>query len=119
MLKSIRVSFCITAILLVMHQLQAQKEMDLYKVIPNAIETPDSVVVKDGVYSKVSRPSLTAYLPDAATATGAAVIICPGGGYSVLVLQKEGTNICVILSTTRCSCVCIKISFAQHRYHER
>ncbi|MEP6725420.1 MAG: alpha/beta hydrolase [Bacteroidota bacterium] len=71
----------------------AQKEMDLYKTIPNAIQTTDSVVLKEGVFSKVSRPSLTIYLPDPAKANGAAVVICPGGGYSVLVLQKEGTNI--------------------------
>lgn len=73
--------------------LYAQKEMDLYKTIPNAIQTTDSVVLKEGVFSKVSRPSLTIYLPDPAKANGAAVVICPGGGYSVLVLQKEGTNI--------------------------
>ncbi|MEP6748301.1 MAG: alpha/beta hydrolase [Bacteroidota bacterium] len=74
--------------------LYAQKEMNLYKdQIPNAIHTADSVIVKDGVFSKVSRPSITMYLPDETKATGAAVVICPGGGYSVLVLQKEGTNI--------------------------
>src|SRR6266404_3803527 len=29
-------------------------------------------------------PSLTAYLPEAAKASGAAIVICPGGGYGVL-----------------------------------
>ena len=81
-------------LLLSCHLLHAQKEMDLYKeVIPNAVQTADSSVLKDGVASKVSRPSLTIYLPDEAKASGAAVIICPGGGYSVLVIQKEGFNI--------------------------
>jgi acetyl esterase/lipase len=80
--------------LLVTHGLHAQKEINLYAgPIPGAIQTTDSVIVKDGVFAKVSRPSLTLYLPDEAKANGAAVIICPGGGYSVLVLQKEGTDI--------------------------
>jgi len=75
-------------------QLNAQNEMDLYAgSVPNALQTADSGILKDGIASKVSRPSLTVYLPEAAKASGAAVIICPGGGYSVLVIQKEGFNI--------------------------
>lgn len=35
-------------------------------------------------------PTLTPYLPDAATATGAALVICPGGGYSGLSMDHEG-----------------------------
>jgi acetyl esterase/lipase len=35
-------------------------------------------------------PTLTMYLPDKKMATGAAVIICPGGGYSSLVIKTEG-----------------------------
>jgi acetyl esterase/lipase len=34
-------------------------------------------------------PTLTAYLPDPALATGAAIVICPGGGYGMLA-QHEG-----------------------------
>lgn len=45
----------------------------------------------DGVLriSKVSAPSLTVFAP--AKANGTAVIICPGGGYSILAFEKEGT----------------------------
>ncbi|MEO5889848.1 MAG: alpha/beta hydrolase [Ferruginibacter sp.] len=72
----------------------AQREVKLYEgAIPNAVATADSGTLKDGVAFKVSRPSLTIFLPDADKATGAAVIICPGGGYGVLVIQKEGFNI--------------------------
>ena len=74
--------------------LHAQKEMDLYGgAIPNASQTADSGLLQDGIASKVSRPSLTLYLPAEAKANGAAVIICPGGGYGVLVIQKEGFDI--------------------------
>ncbi len=36
-------------------------------------------------------PSLTVYLPDSAIATGAAVVICPGGGYGMLA-NHEGEH---------------------------
>jgi acetyl esterase/lipase len=41
--------------------------------------------------SKVSRPTLNLYLPENATAPTSAVIICPGGGYSILAWDHEGT----------------------------
>ncbi|MFT3935828.1 MAG: alpha/beta hydrolase [Chitinophagaceae bacterium] len=77
-----------------LQSIQAQKEMPLYpNGIPNATGAADSGVIKNGVASKISRPTLTAYLPAADKATGAAVIVCPGGGYGVLVIDKEGTFI--------------------------
>jgi acetyl esterase/lipase len=45
----------------------------------------------NGMFSKVSKPTLEAYLPEKENAKGVAVIICPGGGYSVIVYQGEGT----------------------------
>jgi acetyl esterase/lipase len=37
-------------------------------------------------------PTLTAFLPDPARSTGAAVIICPGGGHRELVFEAEGAR---------------------------
>ncbi len=45
----------------------------------------------------VSRPTLTAYVP--ARPNGAAAIITPGGGYTSLVIDKEGTDIARWLNT--------------------
>lgn len=41
----------------------------------------------------VTEPTLTAFPASANEANGAAVIICPGGGYQVLAWPKEGTEI--------------------------
>jgi len=41
----------------------------------------------------VTRPTLTVYLPTPRNATGAAVIICPGGGFSHLAIDKEGHDV--------------------------
>ena len=39
---------------------------------------------------QVAVPDLTIYLPDRKKANGAAVIICPGGGYTGLAVRHEG-----------------------------
>jgi len=41
----------------------------------------------------VSHPTLTAYLPDPAIATGTGVIICPGGGFFILSMDAEGVDV--------------------------
>ena len=46
----------------------------------------------DHVVSNVHKPSLTIYLPSKETATGAGVIIMPGGGHSALWMDHEGYN---------------------------
>jgi acetyl esterase/lipase len=40
----------------------------------------------------IHNPTLTAFLPDKETATGAAVVICPGGGHRELVFRAEGVE---------------------------
>jgi endo-1,4-beta-xylanase len=43
--------------------------------------------------SNVHNPSLTVYLPSKEKASGAGIVICPGGGHSVLAIEHEGHNI--------------------------
>ena len=47
----------------------------------------------DRVISNVHKPSITVYLPSKETATGASVVIAPGGGHSALWADHEGHNI--------------------------
>lgn len=47
---------------------------------------------KDYWVKHINNPSLTVYLPTKEKANGAAVIICPGGGHSLLVIDAEGTE---------------------------
>ena len=47
----------------------------------------------DRVVSNVHKPSLTVYLPPQDRATGAAVIIAPGGGHREIWSDHEGHNI--------------------------
>jgi hypothetical protein len=41
----------------------------------------------------VVEPTLTVFLPDSKEATGTAIVVCPGGGYSALSWDTEGTNV--------------------------
>jgi len=43
--------------------------------------------------SNVHKPSLTVYLPPKDKATGTAVIVCPGGAYTHLAIDKEGYDV--------------------------
>lgn len=45
------------------------------------------------VIQNVTTPTLTAYLPDPAHATGTAVIIAPGGYFVALAISQEGTDV--------------------------
>jgi acetyl esterase/lipase len=47
----------------------------------------------DHVVSSVHRPSLTVYLPDASAATGAAIVVMPGGGHRELWTDHEGHRV--------------------------
>ena len=72
---------------------------------PNAITNSDYKeieVIKEGQLtstSKVTIPTLSLFLPDKSTSNGAAVIICPGGGYSHLAIDKEGFKVAKWLNT--------------------
>jgi endo-1,4-beta-xylanase len=56
---------------------------------------PESVRLANGerVVSNVHTPSLTPYLPEKSAATGAAVIVIPGGGHRELWSDHEGHNV--------------------------
>lgn len=50
------------------------------------------------IVRNVERPTLEAYLPDAQRATGAAVIVAPGGGFRFLSIDNEGTKVAEALN---------------------
>ena len=57
--------------------------------------------------SNVSRPTLTVYAPQGEN-TGAAVIVFPGGGYNILAIDLEGTEVCDWLMSEGITCVLLK-----------
>jgi acetyl esterase/lipase len=79
----------------------AQKTIPLYKgAVPNSKDVPDlqQSNASHTVLSQVSIPTLSIYLPPKDSATGTAMILCPGGGYHNLVIGREGYDMAKRLS---------------------
>lgn len=65
---------------------------------PDAARSPEVVVERgrfrpDRSVRDVRSPTLTAFLPPQSLATGAAVIVCPGGGYAAITIDREGYEV--------------------------
>jgi len=93
-------------ILLMPYYMFGQKVIPLYypDSIPNSIPSPDReqrTTDAKGVLlvSKISRPTLTIFLPEHVTGNTPAVVICPGGGYWVNALNIEGTDEARVLNS--------------------
>ncbi|MCF2520907.1 alpha/beta hydrolase [Dyadobacter sp. CY351] len=106
---STTLGFCILLISSSTFQAFAQTVMPLYPdKIPNSIQVPDEETNADQIARKVSRPTLTVYLPPPSAATGAAVIVCPGGGYGVLVMEREGHQVAKALNKVGIAAMVLK-----------
>ena len=57
----------------------------------------------------VASPTITFYAPKDKN-TGAAVVVFPGGGYRILAIDLEGTEVCDWLSSSGITCVLLKYS---------
>ncbi len=56
----------------------------------------------------VSKPTISIYRPPANKDTGAAVLVCPGGGYHILAMDLEGTEVCEWLNSIGVTGVLLK-----------
>ncbi len=67
----------------------------------------------------VSRPTMTVYSPTGKN-TGAAMVVFPGGGYSILAIDLEGTEVCDWLTSRGITCVLLKyrVPDSGPAYHE-
>jgi len=57
--------------------------------------------------SNVTQPTMTVYAPQGKN-TGAAVVVFPGGGYEILAIDLEGTEVCDWLTAKGVTCVLLK-----------
>jgi len=81
----------------------------------NSSSEVDTTTAKDNLIAgkpvirlgNVSTPALTVYAPRG-TNTGAAVVVFPGGGYHILAMDLEGTEVCEWLNSAGITCVLVK-----------
>src|SRR5205814_4273975 len=83
--------------------------------VPTTGPESDTTTSKDQLVSgapmirlgNVSAPTLTLYQPTGKS-TGAAVVVFPGGGYRILAIDLEGTEVCDWLNSAGITCVLLK-----------
>jgi acetyl esterase/lipase len=96
------------------HISSAQTTIPLYKEVPNSKTAADyeekADTGSDGVIriSKVSVPEITIFQPGKSMGKNTAVIICPGGGYSILAYNLEGTVVANILNSWGVAAIVLK-----------
>jgi acetyl esterase/lipase len=76
-----------------------------FKAEPETVMPPkDEKDVKR--VTNVTEPTITIYRPD--KPNGTAVIVAPGGGYHILAIEHEGTQVCEYLNTLGVTCALLK-----------
>ena len=68
----------------------------------------DKNLFQTKVVYNVTRPTLSVFLPEASVATGAAVIIAPGGGFHTLSINSEGFDVANWLVKKGVACFVLK-----------
>jgi acetyl esterase/lipase len=63
----------------------------------------------------VSQPTMTIYAPQGNN-TGAAVVVFPGGGFEILAMDLEGTEVCDWLTSRGVTCVLLKYRVPSEPY---
>ena len=92
------------------------EEKDTTKPDPNVPPDHPNYVVRLG---NVSKPTISVYKPPAEKDTGAAVMVCPGGGYSILAMNLEGTEVCRWLNSIGVTGVLLKYRVPARKGLER
>ncbi len=72
--------------------------------------TDDNGIVR---VENVITPTLTVYLPEESKNTGAAVVICPGGGYALLAIDHEGYKVAEYLNSIGVAGIVLKYRLPQ------
>ena len=72
------------------------------------MDAKELVAGKPWLYiNRVSKPTMTVYSPSGNN-SGAAVVVFPGGGYQILAIDLEGTEVCDWLTAKGVTCVLLK-----------
>jgi acetyl esterase/lipase len=74
---------------------------------PDEQSVPGPETLTQGAVTNVTRPTMTVYASKGKN-TGAAVIVIPGGGFQLLAMDLEGTEVCDWLTSRGITCVLLK-----------
>src|SRR5256886_17053380 len=94
-------------------QAMAQDSPTVYHLWPNGApgyekRKDEPEIAKDYYVKNIHNPSIAVYLPPKEKATGAAVVICPGGGFRLLVYNGEGRDPALFLNKLGIAAIVLK-----------
>ncbi len=69
--------------------------------------------------ANVSDPTITVFHPPKGKATGASVLVCPGGAYHILALDLEGTEVCQWLNSIGVTGILLKYRVPARKGQDR
>lgn len=75
--------------------------------VPDVQSVPGPETHTEGAVTNVTRPTMTVYSPTGEN-TGAAIIVFPGGGFQMLAIDLEGTEVCDWLTSKGLTCILLK-----------
>jgi len=108
-------NFCTSIVVLFLFQMTQALDITLplwpADKIPNYQKTDEVERVENTDIiriSKVQSPDIAVYLPASTNSTGQAVIICPGGGYTYISYDWEGTDIAKLLNAKGITAIVLK-----------
>jgi len=76
-------------------------------VAPDAQSVPGHETSSDGAVTNVTQPTMTVYAPTGKN-TGVAVVVFPGGGFQMLAMDLEGSEVCDWLAPRGITCILLK-----------
>jgi acetyl esterase/lipase len=95
------------------------RQLPLWPGAPPHILPVSGPEYADGnIINRVSQPTLTLYRPNG-RGNGAAVVVYPGGGFWVLAMDIEGTDVCDWLTVKGIACVLVKYRVPGNRLYPR
>lgn len=112
--KRLKSIFFLSLLLMISGITKAQTTIPLYEEVPNSKPALDykekADTGTDGVIriSKVSIPTIAIFPARNSAVANTAVIICPGGGYSILAYNLEGTEVAKIFNSWGITAIVLK-----------
>ena len=87
--------------------------------VDDAQKATQKVAGKTWTYvSNVVKPTITVYPPKGRN-TGAALVVFPGGGYTILAIDLEGTEVCDWATSAGMTCVLLKYRVPGVKYYPK
>ena len=85
---------------------------------PHSNEETEDEIFEKGNFKKTSQTEFYLYIADKETATGQAVVICPGGGYGAVCIEREGFGLAEYFKSIGITAVVVKYRLPNNGHKE-